>query len=79
VGPEWNDVFAFSRERIQASFLEVHVRGRGFAADEYVGRAGEVMVAMWVGTQADECFPLAVHADAAFAVEAGLAAHIRCK
>jgi hypothetical protein len=79
VGPEWNDVFAFSRERIQASFLEVHVRGRGFAADEYVGRAGEVMVALWVGTQAEECFPLAVHADAAFAMDAGLAAHIRCK
>jgi hypothetical protein len=42
-------------------------------------RCGEVMVALWVGTQADECFPLAVHADAAFAVDAGLAAHIRCK
>ena len=42
-------------------------------------RAGEVMVALWVGTQADECFPLAVHADAAFAVDADLAAHIRCK
>ena len=33
--PEWNDVFAFSRERIQASFLDLVVRGRGFAKDDY--------------------------------------------
>ena len=109
--PEWNDVFAFSRERIQTSFLDVVVRGKGFAKDDYVGRcrfdlgdapvrvppdsalapqwyhvfdskgerAGEVMLAVWFGTQADECFPLAVHADAALAVDAKLAAHIRCK
>ncbi|KAL6911661.1 hypothetical protein ACP4OV_000466 [Aristida adscensionis] len=109
--PEWNDVFAFSRERIQASLLEVVVRGKGFATGDYVGRAhfdladaplrvppdsalapqwhhvldrageraGEVMLAVWFGTQADECFPLAVHADAAFALDAKLAAHIRCK
>ncbi|RLM80329.1 phosphoribosylanthranilate transferase [Panicum miliaceum] len=109
--PEWNDVFAFSRERIQASFLDVVVRGRGFAKDDYVGhrrfdlgdapvrvppdsalapqwyhvfdgkgeRGGEVMLAVWFGTQADECFPLAMHADAAIAVDAKLAAHIRCK
>ena len=105
--PEWNDVFAFSRERIQASFLDLVVRGRGFAKDDYVGRcrfdlgdapvrvppdsalapqwyhvfdakgerAGEVMLAVWFGTQADECFPLAVHADAALAVDAKRAAH----
>lgn len=111
VAPEWNDVFAFSRERVQASFLHVAVRGRGFAEGDYVGsapldladlpvrvppdsalapqwhhvfdrngeRAGEVMLALWIGTQADECFPLAVHADSAFAVDADLATHIRCK
>lgn len=109
--PEWNDVFAFSRERIQASFLDVVLKGKGFAKDDFVGRlrfdladaplrvppdsalapqwyhvfdkkaerGGEVMMAVWFGTQADECFPLAVHADAAFAVDAKLAAHIRCK
>lgn len=109
--PEWNDVFAFSRERIQASFLDVVVRGKGFAKDDVVGqlrfdlcdapvrvppdsalapqwyhvhnkkgeRGGEVMLAVWFGTQADECFPLAVHADAPLAVDAKLAAHIRCK
>ncbi|CAN6245455.1 unnamed protein product [Urochloa humidicola] len=108
---EWNDVFAFSRERIQASFLDVVVRGKGFAKGEFVGqrrfdlcdaplrvppdsalapqwyqlfdkggeRCGEVMLAVWFGTQADECFPLAVHADAAIAVDAKLAVHIRCK
>ncbi|KAB8095726.1 hypothetical protein EE612_023902 [Oryza sativa] len=27
--PEWNQVFAFSRERVQASVLEVFVRGQG--------------------------------------------------
>jgi hypothetical protein len=103
--PEWNDVFAFSRERIPAPFLEVVVRGKGFVKEDYVGRArfdladaplrvppdsalapqwyhvydkkgergGEVMMAVWFGTQADECFQLAMHADAK------LAAHIRCK
>jgi hypothetical protein len=109
--PEWNDVFAFSRERIQASFLDVAVRGKGFGKDDFVGklrfdlcdaparappdsalapqwyhvldkngeRKGEVMMAVWFGTQADECFPLAVHADTPFAADAKLAAHIRCK
>jgi hypothetical protein len=37
--PEWNDVFAFSRERIPAPFLEVVVRGKGFAKEDYAGRA----------------------------------------
>ncbi|GJN40685.1 hypothetical protein PR202_gb29946 [Eleusine coracana subsp. coracana] len=75
--PEWNDVFAFSRERIPAPFLEVVVRGKGFAKDEYVGRAHFDLAD--APLRADECFPLAVHGDAALAVDAALAAHTRCK
>ncbi|KAJ1271491.1 hypothetical protein BS78_06G131500 [Paspalum vaginatum] len=99
--PEWNQVFAFSRERVQAAALEVFVRDRdAVGRDDCVGRVafdvaeapvrvppdsplapqwyrlqgagggkmvanGEVMLAVWVGTQADEAFPDAWHADAA--------------
>uniref|UniRef100_J3LYU2 C2 domain-containing protein n=1 Tax=Oryza brachyantha TaxID=4533 RepID=J3LYU2_ORYBR len=103
--PEWNQVFAFSRERVQATVLEVFVRdkdGSTVARDGYVGKVtfdvgdvparvppdsplapqwyrledprdggggrkvhGEVMLAVWVGTQADEAFADAWHADAA--------------
>lgn len=103
--PEWNQVFAFSRERVQASVLEVFVRDKdavaAVARDGYVGRVafdvgeapvrvppdsplapqwyrledvgggggravqGEVMLAVWVGTQADEAFADAWHAGAA--------------
>ncbi|KAL5214751.1 hypothetical protein ABZP36_003903 [Zizania latifolia] len=93
--PEWNQVFAFSRERVQATVLEVFVRDKdAVARDDYVGkvafdvgevpmrvppdsplapqwyrlenvRDGEVMLAVWVGTQADEAFADAWHADAA--------------
>ncbi|BAF09572.1 FT-interacting protein 1 [Oryza sativa Japonica Group] len=110
--PEWDDVFAFSRERIHAPFLDVLVRGRGFAKDDYVGSTrldlgilpdapasvqpdsspapqwypvfdkkgefrGEVMMAVWFGTQKDSYFDSAVHADAAFPVDDKLAAHIK--
>ncbi|KAL6845783.1 hypothetical protein ACP4OV_024358 [Aristida adscensionis] len=107
-GPEWNQVFAFSRERAHATVLEVVVRGKDAAAaaaaargDDCVGRVafdigeapvrvppdsplapqwyrlerargdggtaapGEVMLAVWVGTQADEAFADAWHAGAA--------------
>ncbi|XP_047068973.1 FT-interacting protein 1-like [Lolium rigidum] len=103
--PEWNQVFAFSRERVQATALEVFVRDRNAVArDDCVGRVmfdiaevpvrvppdsplapqwyrletarhggigggmvlqSEVMLAVWVGTQADEAFADAWHADAA--------------
>ncbi|KAM0893894.1 hypothetical protein ACQ4PT_024802 [Festuca glaucescens] len=103
--PEWNQVFAFSRERVQATALEVFVRDRDTVArDDCVGRVvfdiaevpvrvppdsplapqwyrletarhggsgggmvlqSEVMLAVWVGTQADEAFSDAWHADAA--------------
>ncbi|CAA2974437.1 FT-interacting 1 [Olea europaea subsp. europaea] len=98
--PEWNHVFAFSKEKIQASVLEVFVRDREIIAkDDYLGKVvfdmdevpirvppdsplapqwyrledrrgerkvkGEVMLAVWMGTQADEAFPEAWHSDAA--------------
>ncbi|XP_044966845.1 FT-interacting protein 1-like [Hordeum vulgare subsp. vulgare] len=103
--PEWNQVFAFSRDRVQATALEVFVRDRdAVARDDYVGRVAfdirevplrvppdsplapqwyrlesvrhggaggnmvlqsEVMLAVWVGTQADEAFGDAWHADLA--------------
>lgn len=99
--PEWNQVFAFPKDRIQSSVLEVFVKDREMVGrDDYLGRVvfdlnevptrvppdsplapqwyrledrrgtgkvrGEVMLAVWMGTQADEAFPEAWHADAAF-------------
>ncbi|TXG54504.1 hypothetical protein EZV62_019760 [Acer yangbiense] len=98
--PEWKQVFAFSKDKIQSSVVEVFVRDREMVArDEYIGRVifdmnevptrvppdsplapqwyrledrrgnskvkGEVMLAVWMGTQADEAFPEAWHSDAA--------------
>ncbi|CAA0842525.1 C2 calcium/lipid-binding plant phosphoribosyltransferase family protein [Striga hermonthica] len=87
--PEWNQVFAFSKDRIQSSTLEVIVReekeiiGRvSFDLNEVPmrvppdsplapqwyrldGGRGEVMAAVWMGSQADEAFAEAWHVDAA--------------
>ncbi|KAG8646805.1 hypothetical protein MANES_09G031600v8 [Manihot esculenta] len=98
--PEWNQVFAFSKDKIQSSILEVFVRDREMVGrDDYIGKVifdmhevptrvppdsplapqwyrledrhgdskvkGEVMLAVWMGTQADEAFPEAWHSDAA--------------
>ncbi|KAM5558967.1 FT-interacting protein 1 [Rosa sericea] len=98
--PEWKQVFAFSKEKIQSSILEVYVREKDMVArDDYIGKVvfdmnevptrvppdsplapqwyrlehrtsdtkvrGEVMLAVWMGTQADEAFPEAWHSDAA--------------
>ncbi|CAM8963686.1 unnamed protein product [Rhodiola kirilowii] len=92
--PEWNQVFAFAKERVQASILEVYVKDREIVGrDECIGklvfdlnevptrvppdsplapqwykldgRQGEIMVAVWMGTQADEAFSEAWHSDAA--------------
>ncbi|KAH7660340.1 Phosphoribosyltransferase C-terminal protein [Dioscorea alata] len=97
--PEWHQVFAFSKERIQSSLLEVYVKDKEMVGrDDFMGRVvfdlnevptrvppdsplapqwykledrrstkvrGEIMVAVWVGTQADEAFPDAWHTDAA--------------
>ncbi|KAH7684325.1 Peroxin domain-containing protein [Dioscorea alata] len=109
--PEWNQVFAFSKERIQSSVVEVVVKDKDFVKDDFVGRVlfdlnevpkrvppdsplapqwyrledrkndkvkGELMLAVWMGTQADEAFPEAWHSDAATVPSDGLA-NIRSK
>ncbi|URE40920.1 hypothetical protein MUK42_07757 [Musa troglodytarum] len=109
--PEWNQVFAFSKDRIQASVLEVIVKDKDFIKDDFIGRVlfdlteipkrvppdsplapqwyrledrkgdkgkGELMLAVWMGTQADEAFPDSWHSDAATIPSDGLA-NIRSK
>ncbi|KAH7837386.1 hypothetical protein Vadar_013261 [Vaccinium darrowii] len=101
MNPEWNQVFAFSKDRVQSSVLEVFVKDREMVGrDDYIGKVvfdlnevptrvppdsplapqwyrleerrggakvkGEIMLAVWMGTQADEAFPDSWHADAAF-------------
>ncbi|KAG6638341.1 hypothetical protein CIPAW_10G028300 [Carya illinoinensis] len=96
--PEWNQVFAFSKDRLQSSVLEVTVKDKDFVKDDFMGRVlfdlnevprrvppdsplapqwyrledrkgdkvkGELMLAVWMGTQADEAFPEAWNSDAA--------------
>ncbi|CAA7061204.1 unnamed protein product, partial [Microthlaspi erraticum] len=99
--PEWNQVFAFTKERIQSSVLEVFVKDKEtLGRDDFLGKVvfdlneiptrvppnsplapqwyrledwrgegkavrGEIMLAVWMGTQADEAFPEAWHADSA--------------
>ncbi|KAL2228260.1 FT-interacting protein 1 [Sesamum indicum] len=100
MNPEWNQVFAFAKDKIQSTDLEVFVRDREMVGrDDYLGKVvfdmnevptrvppdsplapqwyrledrrgesklkGEVMLAVWMGTQADEAFPEAWHSDAA--------------
>ncbi|KAL0331245.1 UNVERIFIED_CONTAM: FT-interacting protein 7 [Sesamum angustifolium] len=105
--PVWNVVFAFSRERMQASVLEVVVKDKDLVKDDYVGFVrfdlnevpmrvppdsplapewyrledkkgekikGELMLAVWIGTQADEAFPDAWHSDAATPIDSSAAA-----
>lgn len=108
--PEWNQVFAFSKERIQEQVLEIVVKEKDAAAsaddhpDPFMGRLaftisdapmrvppdsplapqwykledqngvklphGELMVSVWMGTQADEGFSDAWHSDASAATGA---------
>ncbi|XP_050209972.1 FT-interacting protein 1-like [Mercurialis annua] len=107
MNPEWNQVFAFSKERIQSSVLEIFVKDRDMVGrDDYLGRVvfdlnevpsrvppdsplapqwyrledrrgegkvrGDIMLAVWMGTQADEAFPEAWHADASAVYGEGL-------
>lgn len=100
LNPEWNQVFAFSKDRIQSSILEVFVKDKDMLGrDDYLGRVGfdlneiptrvppdsplapqwyrledrrgqgkvrgDIMLAVWMGTQADESFPEAWHSDSA--------------
>ncbi|CAM8928791.1 unnamed protein product [Rhodiola kirilowii] len=94
---EWDQVFAFSKDCIQSSMVEVFVKEK--EKDDYLGRicfdlnevprrvppdsqlapqwyrledkkgdkskTGEVMVSIWIGTQADEAFAEAWHSKAA--------------
>lgn len=112
--PEWNQVFAFSKDRVQSSFVEVVVKDKEFVKDDSIGRVildlneiptrvppdsplapqwyrledkkwdanakirGELMLAVWMGTQADEAFAEAWHSDAAAVHSDGLA-NIRSK
>ncbi|CAN1230286.1 FT-interacting protein 3 [Linum perenne] len=98
--PEWNEVFAFAKDRVQSSVVEVVVKDKDTLLDDYVGFVridmndiptrvppdsplapewyrlhdknsredkrwkGELMLAVWFGTQADEAFPDAWHSDA---------------
>ncbi|XP_031255964.1 FT-interacting protein 1 [Pistacia vera] len=99
INPEWKQVFAFSKDRIQSSILEVFVKDKEMIGrDDYLGRVvfdlnevptrvppdsplapqwyrledrrgtgkvrGEIMVAVWLGTQADEAFSEAWHSEA---------------
>ncbi|KAB1226335.1 Multiple C2 and transmembrane domain-containing protein 1 [Morella rubra] len=100
--PEWNQAFAFKKERIQASVLELLVRDKADGSSEMIGkiefnisdipmrvqpdsplapqwyrledkngvklRGGELMVAVWMGTQADDAFSDALHSDATTSV-----------
>uniref|UniRef100_A0A6N2K6D3 C2 domain-containing protein n=1 Tax=Salix viminalis TaxID=40686 RepID=A0A6N2K6D3_SALVM len=110
--PEWNQVFAFSKERIQASMLEVTVKDKDLVKDDFIGRVlfdmneipkrvppdsplapqwyrledrkgekfkGELMLAVWMGTQADEAFPEAWHSDAATVGGSDSLSNIRSK
>uniref|UniRef100_A0A0D9XXJ0 C2 domain-containing protein n=1 Tax=Leersia perrieri TaxID=77586 RepID=A0A0D9XXJ0_9ORYZ len=109
--PEWNLVFAFSKEHIQSSVVEIIVKDKAFVEDDFIGQVlfelneipkrvppdrplaqqwypleernghkvkGELMLAVWVGTQADEAFNEAWHSDAASIPAEGLAS-IRSK
>lgn len=112
--PEWNQVFAFSKDRMQASVLEVVIKDKDLVKDDFVGIVrfdineiplrvppdsplapewyrledkkgekikGELMLAVWIGTQADEAFSDAWHSDAATPVDstAAISAVIRSK
>ncbi|GFZ06866.1 C2 calcium/lipid-binding plant phosphoribosyltransferase family protein [Actinidia rufa] len=111
--PEWNTVFAFSKERMQSSVLEVVLKDKDLLKDEFVGivrfdlndiptrvppdsplapewyrlenkkgekKNGELMLAVWIGTQADEAFPDAWHSDAVTPVDSSMAStYIRSK
>ncbi|KAL5558272.1 hypothetical protein UlMin_034483 [Ulmus minor] len=95
--PVWNQIFAFSKERLQSNLLEVTLKDKDIGKDDFVGKVnfdlsevplrvppdsplapqwyrledrhgiktkGEIMLAVWLGTQADESFPDAWHSDA---------------
>ncbi|XP_021851386.2 FT-interacting protein 3, partial [Spinacia oleracea] len=95
--PEWNQVFAFSKERVHTFFIEIFLKTKVHEGDGVKGRLildvneapkrvppdsplapqwykledlggvcvkPELMLAVWMGTQADEAFTEAWHLDA---------------
>ncbi|KAL7242939.1 hypothetical protein ACSBR1_015360 [Camellia fascicularis] len=110
--PEWNQVFAFLKDRIHSTSVDIIVKDKDMGnRDDYIGKIvfeiydvpkrvppdsplapqwyklenkngqkirGELMVAVWMGTQADEAFPDAWHLDAAGVSGDGVA-NIRSK
>lgn len=112
--PEWNTVFAFSKERIQSSVMQVVVKDKDMVKDDFVGmvrfdlheiptrvppdsplapewyrleskngektKEGELMVAVWMGTQADEAYPDAWHSDSSSLFDSSVPmSHVRSK
>ncbi|KAF3335556.1 Protein QUIRKY [Carex littledalei] len=110
--PEWDEVFAFPKETVQASMVEVYVKDKDLVRDDFVGLVrfdlneiptrvppdsplapewyrlqskdgdrtkGEIMLAVWIGTQADEAFPSAYHADSVPLDPSIASTHIRGK
>ncbi|KAG7961761.1 hypothetical protein I3843_09G032900 [Carya illinoinensis] len=109
---KWNQVFAFSKERLQSSELQVTVKDKNFLEDDFIGRVlfdlnkvpsrvppdspvapkwydmvdkngekakGELKLALWTGTQADEAFPEAWKSEAAGFGESYCLASMRSK
>lgn len=110
--PEWNEVFAFARDNVQSSVLDVVVKDKDLLKDDFAGivrfdlneiptrvppdsplapewyrlankdgekKKGELMLAVWYGTQADEAFPDAWHSDAIGSDSSGAFPHFRSK
>ncbi|KAF7824511.1 FT-interacting protein 1-like [Senna tora] len=111
--PEWNQVFAFAKDRIQELVLEILVKDKANNGNKGVmGRVSfsvsdipmrvppdsplapqwyrledqngvklkrELMLSVWMGTQADEAFPYAFHTDAAAATSGDNIAYTRSK
>ncbi|KAH7838731.1 hypothetical protein Vadar_030403 [Vaccinium darrowii] len=109
--PEWNQVYAFLKDRIQSSTVDITVKDKDMGRDDFIGKVvfevsdlpkrvppdsplapqwytledrggqrarGELMVAVWMGTQADEAFSDAWHLDA-IGVSGDGVANIRSK
>ncbi|KAK1413348.1 hypothetical protein QVD17_35120 [Tagetes erecta] len=108
--PEWNQVLAYPKDRIQSLTLELNVRDKdnGEEEEDLIGgvsfdivelpvrvppdsplaaqwyklekrmNEGELMVAVWMGTQADESFPDSWHLDS-LSVSGDGVANIRSK
>ncbi|TQE03694.1 hypothetical protein C1H46_010668 [Malus baccata] len=111
--PEWNEVFAFPKENLHSSALDVVVKDKELVNGDFVGsvqfalddvpnrvppdspvaperhrlvdkdgkKKGQLMLAAWYGTQADEAFPNAWYSDVILPADMSSAAytHVRSK